>query len=165
MSRYQLRASAGGNESQDWAQMLLTMYMRWASRNSYRVLIHDRIMPPWASLAWAGIVRVELEIDCPPELLAGEVGVHRLVRTSPFDPESRRHTSFAEFSGEGFAHMCFPSQVQVRRYTLTPYHLVKDLRTQQEVKDVNAVMGGHIEPFIEAWSKFVKEQEPNERII
>ena len=152
MSKYQIRAGAGCNESQDWAQMLLTIYMRWAARNNYQVSVLTRVMPERASLAWAGLISVSLEIDCPVALLAGEIGVHRLVRVSPFDPKSRRYTSFVEMcNGQCAAHEAVP--MHIRSYVLAPYHLVKDHRTKQEITDVNAVLEGHIEPFIDAWSK------------
>lgn len=160
--RYSIRAGSGGNESQDWAQMLLTMYMRWAARNGHQVLVHQYERPQWASLAWAGIVRVDFEIDCPSSLLQGEIGIHRLVRTSPFDAERRRHTSFA-----ALALNCDPVNLEthIRSYVLAPYHLVKDSRTKQEVSDVNAVFEGHIEPFIESYAKFVKDQNQENSTI
>ena len=150
---YEVRAGSGGNESQDWAQMLLTMYMRWAARNGYRILVHDRELPEWGSLAWAGIVRVVFEIDCAPSLLAGEIGVHRLVRTSPFDAERRRYTSFAALTPNTEP---INLETHIRSYVFAPYHLVKDLRTKLETTDVNAVLEGHIDPFIESYSKFIR---------
>lgn len=150
--RYQIKAGSGGNESQDWAQMLLSMYMRWAARNGYQVLVHRYDMPQWASLAWAGIQCVEFEVDCPPSLLEGEIGIHRLVRTSPFDAERRRHTSFAALYPVSTSPADF--EVHIRSYVFAPYHLVKDCRTKQEITDVHAVLEGHIEPFIDGYAKW-----------
>ena len=82
---------AGGTESQDWAQMLFRMYSRWAEQNNYTVSIielqHGDV---------AGIKSATLEINGPNAYgyLKAESGVHRLVRISPFDSNSRRHTSF-----------------------------------------------------------------------
>ena len=87
-----IRAGAGGTESQDWAEMLMRMYIRWAERNNYSVEILDT--SPGEE---AGIKSVTLGITGPYALgyLKSEHGVHRLVRLSPFDADHARHTSFA----------------------------------------------------------------------
>jgi peptide chain release factor 2 len=87
-----IHPGAGGTESQDWAEMLLRMYTRWAENNDYQVETLD-LLPGEE----AGIKRVTLLIsgDYCYGYLKGERGVHRLVRISPFDSSSRRHTSFA----------------------------------------------------------------------
>lgn len=88
-----LQAGAGGTEAQDWANMLMRMYMRWAERGGYSVELLDET--PGEE---AGIKSATLRIskgDFPYGWLKGETGVHRLVRISPFDSASRRHTSFA----------------------------------------------------------------------
>ena len=87
-----LHPGAGGTESQDWAEMLLRMYLRWAERHDFEAALLDRL-----DGEEAGIKSVTLAIRGPNAYgyLQGENGVHRLVRISPFDAASRRHTSFA----------------------------------------------------------------------
>jgi peptide chain release factor 2 len=88
----QINSGAGGTESQDWAQMLMRMYIRYAERNNYAVRELDLNEGDGA-----GIKSVSLEIEGKYAFgyLKGENGVHRLVRLSPFDSNNRRHTSFA----------------------------------------------------------------------
>ena len=88
----EIHAGAGGTESQDWAEMLLRMYTRWAEQNGYKVQlleVHDG--------EEAGIKSATLQVSGPNAYgwLKTESGVHRLVRISPFDSAARRHTSFA----------------------------------------------------------------------
>lgn len=87
-----INPGAGGTESQDWAQILMRMYMRWAERKGFKVEIMD-LLPGEE----AGIKSVALTISGQYAYgyLKGEAGVHRLVRISPFDANKRRHTSFA----------------------------------------------------------------------
>jgi peptide chain release factor 2 len=87
-----INAGAGGTEAQDWAEMLLRMYTRWAERKGYRVSLADMVEGEVA-----GIKSATLEIEglYAYGYLKGESGVHRLVRISPFDSNARRHTSFA----------------------------------------------------------------------
>jgi len=87
-----VHAGAGGTESQDWAEMLLRMYLRWAERNHYRTEILDQ-----TEGEEAGLKSVTTAIDgrWAYGRLKSERGVHRLVRISPFDSQNRRHTSFA----------------------------------------------------------------------
>ncbi len=87
-----IHAGAGGTEAQDWAQMLLRMYTRWAERHGYDVELVDLLEGDEA-----GIKSATLEIRGPYAYgyLKAESGVHRLVRISPFDANARRHTSFA----------------------------------------------------------------------
>src|SRR5207245_8499159 len=87
-----IHPGAGGTESQDWAEMLLRMYLRWCERNSMGVVITDRLEGEGA-----GIKSVTFEVNGENAygLLVSEIGVHRLVRISPFDANARRHTSFA----------------------------------------------------------------------
>lgn len=88
----EIHPGAGGTESQDWAQMLLRMYTRYLERNEWKAKTLDL-----QSGDEAGIKSAVLEIDTPFAYgyLKSESGVHRLVRISPFDSQSRRHTSFA----------------------------------------------------------------------
>ena len=87
-----IHPGAGGTESQDWAEMLLRMYLRWAERDGFETVITDRLEGEGA-----GIKSVTFEVNGENAygLLQSEVGVHRLVRISPFDANARRHTSFA----------------------------------------------------------------------
>ena len=85
-------AGAGGTEAQDWAEMLYRMYTRWAERHGFKYKIVDYIDGDEAGLKSADIV---IEGENAYGYLKSEVGVHRLVRISPFDSSGRRHTSFA----------------------------------------------------------------------
>jgi peptide chain release factor 2 len=87
-----IHPGAGGTESQDWAEMLLRMYLRWAERKGFPTEVTDRLEGEGA-----GIKSVTFEVNGENVygLLQSEVGVHRLVRISPFDANARRHTSFA----------------------------------------------------------------------
>ncbi|HEV2387664.1 MAG TPA: peptide chain release factor 2 [Candidatus Acidoferrales bacterium] len=87
-----IKPGAGGTESQDWAEMLLRMYLKWAERHGFRTTVLDAQPGEEAGMK-AATLRVEGENAYG--LLAGETGVHRLVRISPFDQAARRHTSFA----------------------------------------------------------------------
>ena len=87
-----INPGAGGTESQDWAEMLMRMYLRYGERNSYKIKTLHHLPGDEA-----GIKSVTLEFtgDYAYGYLKGETGVHRLVRISPYDSNSRRHTSFA----------------------------------------------------------------------
>jgi peptide chain release factor 2 len=87
-----IHPGAGGTESQDWAEMLLRMYLRWAERQGFKAEINE-----YQAAEEAGIKSATVTISGENAfgLLAGEIGVHRLVRISPFDQAKRRHTSFA----------------------------------------------------------------------
>ncbi len=87
-----IHPGAGGTEAQDWAEMLLRMYLRWAERQGFKANVTDRIDSDEAGIKSATI---EIEGEYAYGLLQSEVGVHRLVRISPFDSNARRHTSFA----------------------------------------------------------------------
>lgn len=236
-----LHAGAGGTEAQDWAQMLLRMYVRWAERSNYKVETMD-----FQDGDEAGIKSATLLISGRNAYgyLKAEKGVHRLVRISPFDSNARRHTSFAAVDvmpeiddtvqidirsedlkvdtfragGAGGQHINktdsavrmthLPTGVivqcqsersqiqnreqcmrllrarlfelererqaaekaelagdyqriewgsQIRSYVFHPYSLAKDHRTSFEVGNVQAVMDGELDGFIEAWLK--KQQE------
>ncbi len=230
-----LHAGAGGTEAQDWVQMLLRMYTRWAEAHDYTVKILD-----YLDGDEAGIKSVTINVigENAYGYLKSESGVHRLVRISPFDASGRRHTSFASLevmpelddtiqvdinpedlrvdtyraSGAGGQHINktdsairithIPTGVvvscqtersqfqnkdtamkmlrsklmklkerehkekiedlkgvqldiawgsQIRSYVFMPYTLVKDHRTNHEMGDVNAVMDGELDSFINAF--------------
>ena len=232
-----IHPGAGGTESQDWAEMLYRMYTRWANKNNYQINEVDLLEGDEA-----GIKSVTFEVigENAYGYLKGEMGVHRLVRISPFDSNSRRHTSFASIevlpeisddveldinpddlridtyraSGAGGQHVNktssavrithIPTNIvaqcqsersqiqnretamrmlksklldlkekehketiedlkgiqreiawgsQIRSYIFCPYTLVKDHRTNYEVGNVQAVMDGDIDGFIEAYLK------------
>jgi peptide chain release factor 2 len=232
-----IHPGAGGVESQDWAQMLMRMYLRWAETHGYKTEIADLQIGDEA-----GIKGVTFTIEGPYAYgyIKAEAGVHRLVRISPFDANKRRHTSFAAVliypeiadsiaveirdedlkidtfraSGAGGQHVNKVSSAvrithiptgiivacqsersqlrnkelamkivrsriydltlksrekkiegfigdkkeiswgsQIRSYTLQPYRLVKDHRTNIEVGDVDAVLDGRIDVFIAACLK------------
>jgi len=86
-----IHAGAGGTESQDWAQMLLRMYLRWAERRGYETEILD-VSPGEEAGIKSAVVGVSGDYACG--YLKSEHGVHRLVRLSPFDADHARHTSF-----------------------------------------------------------------------
>jgi len=230
-----INPGAGGTESQDWAEMLMRMYIRYAERQNFKLRELD-----FQEGDVAGIKSVSLEIegDYAFGYLKGENGVHRLVRLSPFDSANRRHTSFAsvyvypvvddsieitinpaDLSWDTFrsggpggqnvnkvetavrvrhqpsglivecqetrsqgqnrekALKMLKSQLyeiemrkqqdekdkiegnkkkiewgsQIRSYTMHPYKLVKDVRTNYESSDVQGVMDGDIDDFIKAY--------------
>lgn len=234
-AQLEISAGAGGTEAQDWAQMLMRMYTRWAERKGYTIEILDL-----SEGEEAGIKGAVLEIKglYAYGFLKAEAGVHRLVRISPFDSQARRHTSFASAfvypvvdndinieirdedikmdvfraSGAGGQHVNktssavrlthIPSGIvvasqqersqhknkntalkmlknrlyqieaekqakkkaemdanksdvsfgsQIRSYVFQPYTMVNDHRTELKIPDVQRVMDGDIDPFIEAY--------------
>ena len=91
----QINAGAGGTEAQDWADIILRMYLRWCERNSFKTSVLER-----SDGEEAGIKSITLKVEGADAYgwLKTETGVHRLVRISPFDSNARRHTSFASVS-------------------------------------------------------------------
>jgi peptide chain release factor 2 len=236
-AQLEISAGAGGTEAQDWAQMLLRLYTRWAERKGYAMEMLDL-----SEGEEAGIKGAVLEIKGPFAygFLRPESGVHRLVRISPFDSQARRHTSFASVfvypvvneeinieireedlrvdvyraSGAGGQHVNKTSSAvrithlptgivtasqqersqfknkatalkmlknrlyqleaekqaavkaafdankqdvtfgsQIRSYVFQPYTMVNDHRTELKIADVQKVMDGDIDPFIQAYLK------------
>ena len=231
-----IHSGAGGTEACDWVSMLYRMYTRWAERHGYSFDILDILE------AEGGIKSVTMQVNGPFAYgyLKAESGIHRLVRISPFDSNSRRHTSFAsvfcfpvlddtielditpedlridtyraggaggqhvnktdsavrithlptgivvqcqnersQYKNKAFAMKVLRSRLyeyyknerdkdreklemekkdiswgnQIRSYTFQPYTLVKDHRTKHEVGNIQAVMDGEIDPFIEEYLK------------
>lgn len=238
-----IHPGAGGTESCDWAQMLYRMYTRWASDNSYKVKELD-----YLDGEEAGIKSVTFLVEglYAYGYLKGEMGVHRLVRISPFDSGGRRHTSFASVevlpeieedveivinpddlridtyraSGAGGQHVNktssavrithIPTNIvvscqsersqiqnretamkmlkskllnlkekehkdkiedlkgnqmdiawgsQIRSYVFCPYTMVKDHRTNYEVGNIQSVMDGELNDFMDAYLKYLKNQK------
>ena len=231
----EINAGAGGTEAQDWAEMLLRMYLRWAERKDYKVQILDQLSGEEAGIKSATI---NIKGENAYGRLRSEIGVHRLVRISPFDANSRRHTSFSSVfvlpdieddieididekdlridtyrsSGAGGQHVnktesavrithnptgivvqcqnersqhknkAFAMKVlkarlyqheqqkrneekaasqsekmeiawgsQIRSYVLQPYQMIKDHRTNVENGNVQAVLDGDLDKFMEAY--------------
>jgi len=232
-----IHPGAGGTESQDWAEMLMRMYSRWAERRGYTVHVLDLIAGEEAGIK---SVTMELRGEYAYGYMKAEKGVHRLVRISPFDAQSRRHTSFASVfvypvvddsveidlrdediemevfraSGAGGQHVNKTSSAvrlrhiptgiavscqqersqhknratalkmlkaalyqraieerekkraaleatktdiswgnQIRSYVFQPYTMVNDHRTELKVSDVQSVMDGELDEFIETYLK------------
>ena len=230
-----INAGAGGTESQDWAQMLFRMYLRWAEGKRFKMDVIDILAGEEAGIK---NVTATVEGAYAYGYLRAETGVHRLVRISPFDANKRRHTSFASVfvypeiaddidvnidekdlridtyrsGGHGGQHINvtdsavrithLPTNIvaqcqnersqhknkamamkvlrarlyeyyraqkdqelahldgvkqaiawgsQIRSYVLAPYQLVKDHRTGEETGNVNAVLDGDLDRFIEAF--------------
>jgi len=235
----EIHAKDGGTDAQDWAEMMLRMYQRWAERRGFEFELDEVSAGQEAGILSATfIVRGRFATG----LLSGERGVHRLVRISPFDSQARRQTSFASFSavpfleelsgevdidekelrvdtyrssGAGGQHVNvtdsavrlthLPTGIvvsvqnersqhqnkakamqilgarlaerqreeraaeldaiagpkaqvgwgaQIRSYVLAPYQQVKDLRTEHETGNVNGVLDGDLEPFMEAYLRW-----------
>lgn len=87
-----IHSGAGGTEAQDWAEMLMRMYLRWGEQNNFKMTILDILEGDGAGIKSASI---EVQGEFAYGYLKAENGVHRLVRISPFDANKRRHTSFA----------------------------------------------------------------------
>ncbi|HWQ81845.1 MAG TPA: peptide chain release factor 2 [Ignavibacteria bacterium] len=87
-----INSGAGGTEAQDWAEMLMRMYIRYAEKNKFKVTLADRLDGDGAGIKSATL---EIDGDYAYGYLKAENGVHRLVRISPFDANKKRHTSFA----------------------------------------------------------------------
>src|ERR671932_543380 len=166
-----VHAGTGGTDSQDWDEMLLRMLMRWAERRGFQVEMVEASPGEEAGIKSATfIARGENAYG----LFSAEKGVHRLVRISPFDAQSRRHTAFAgvevapfvendvevdidpeelqidtyRASGAGGQDVGWGSQI--RSYVLHPYTMVKDHRTGVEVGDAQRVLDGDLDPFVRA---------------
>jgi peptide chain release factor 2 len=232
-----IHPGAGGTESQDWAEMLMRMYVRWAERHGFEVAVLDLLPGEEAGIK---SVTIEIKGQYAYGYLKAEKGVHRLVRISPYDSQARRHTSFASVfvypdiddtievdlreedikmdvfraSGAGGQHVNKTSSAvrlthvptntvvscqqersqtknratamkmlraaiyqkkleeqeaaravveatktdnswgnQIRSYVFQPYTMVNDHRTEVKVGDVQRVMDGDLDTFIQAYLK------------
>jgi peptide chain release factor 2 len=238
----EIHSGAGGTDAQDWAEMLLRMYLRWAENRGFDVELDEVQGGTEAGITSATFI---VKGRYAYGLLRGEKGVHRLIRISPFDANARRHTAFASFdavpaleqaeepeidpnelrvdtyrsSGAGGQHVNVTdsavrithiptgivvsvqnerSQIQnrakamqilaarlaerqrverqqelealsgekrevafgsqIRTYTLAPFQLVKDERTRYETGNVRAVLDGELDPFVEAYLQWRRQQ-------
>jgi peptide chain release factor 2 len=240
----EIHAKDGGTDAQDWAEMMVRMYQRWAERRGFEMEIEDVSAGQEAGILSASFI---IRGRYATGLLTSERGVHRLVRISPFDAQARRHTSFASMnvvpffedlsgevdidekdlridtyrsSGAGGQHvnvtdsavrithlptgtvvavqnersqhqnkakalqilasklaelqretrdaelsaMAGPKALvgwgaQIRSYVLAPYQQVKDLRTDHETGNVQAVLDGDLDPFMEAYLRWRRAGE------
>ncbi len=240
----EVHSGAGGTDAQDWTQMLLRMFSRWAERRGFEVVIDELQLGTEAGVTSATFtVKGRYAFG----LLSSERGVHRLIRISPFDANARRQTAFASFdlvpaldhaeepeidsgdlridtyrsSGAGGQHVNvtdsavrithLPTGIvvscqnersqmqnkaramqilaarlaerqrqereaelarlagtkadvafgsQIRTYTLAPYRLVKDERTRHETGNVDAVLDGDLDDFMEAWLQWRRRHAP-----
>ena len=108
-----INAGAGGTESCDWAEMLLRMYRMWADRHGYKNNVVDFTEGDQAGFR---SVTATVEGNCAYGYLKAEIGVHRLVRISPFDANKRRHTSFASV----FVYPDIEEEVEIPNKEATP---------------------------------------------
>ena len=149
----EIHAGAGGTESQDWADMLRRMYLKWSDKKKFKSNLISEHRGDEAGIKSATI---KIEGDYVFGWLKKESGIHRLVRISPFDSGARRHTSFASVwiypvvdeninnskSEIGWGH-------QIRSYILQPYRLVKDNRTNFESTSPDKILDGDLDKFLE----------------
>ena len=169
----EINSGAGGTESQDWAEMLERMYMRWAERAKFKVEVLEEHAGEEAGIKSATLL---IKGHNAYGWAKTESGVHRLVRISPYDSQARRHTSFASVwvypvvddtidiqvnesdcridtyraSGEQDSKSDIGWGHQIRSYVLQPYQMVKDLRTGVESTSPQDVLDGDIDAFMEA---------------
>ena len=113
-----IQAGAGGTEAQDWAAMLLRMYLRYAERKGYAVEVLEESEGEVAGIKTASI---RISGDYAYGMLRSETGIHRLVRKSPFDSNARRHTSFCSVSAypeidDSFAVEINPADLRIDTY-------------------------------------------------
>ena len=161
-----IQAGSGGTEAQDWAEMLLRMYLRWGERRGFKTELIE-VSP--GEVAGIKSATIKVEGAYIYGLLRTETGVHRLVRKSPFDSGNRRHTSFAAvlvspeaklYEFEIYKQKAEQQKIeesksdigwgnQIRSYVLDQSR-VKDLRTNIETGNTQAVLDGEIDFFIEA---------------
>jgi len=149
-------AGAGGVDATDWAQMLMRVIIRYCERKCWEV---TEISETPGEQAGLSSVTFNVAGDLAYRMLKTEMGVHRLVRISPFDAEARRQTSFAAIIvTHGITAVpAMPSNIDVkwdhpiRSYIMYPYQQVMDHRTDVKVSDVSGVLDGSIDCFIEAY--------------
>lgn len=155
-----IRAGAFGEDSQDWVKMLVRMYSQWGASHNYKVHI----------LEIDRSSKIEISGDWAYGCMRSEIGVHRLVRISPFDAEDRRIACFASVmlapdigepdKGDGRAFEVYKKRTewgsQTRSYVMHPYQKVSDHRTKYKTTDVAGVLDGDLDAFIEAYLRAQK---------
>ncbi len=174
---FSIHAGSGGTEAMDWAGMLQRMYERWFQTKDWKVSLTDI-----NTEETGGIKSVQFEVKGYNAYgyCKGEKGVHRLVRISPFDSQSRRHTSFASVDVYPVLKDIGEIQIdekdikvdtyrstgaggqqgsQIRSYVFQPYTLVKDHRTGEETGNIEKVMNGDLDPFVDAYLNWHAQQE------
>ena len=157
----EVQSGSGGTEAQDWAEMLLRMYLRWMERKGFTGSVSEISDGDVAGIKSATVL---VKGSYAYGWLKTETGVHRLVRKSPFDSGNRRHTSFASifisYELELQQRKAEQRQIedskadigwgsQIRSYVLDQSR-VKDIRTNVEVTNPTAVLDGDLDIFIEA---------------
>jgi len=154
---FSIHAGAGGTEAQDWTQMLMRMYLRWAERHHFKTTITDM-----TEGEEAGVKSVTVEVDGPYAYgyLKAEKGTHRLVRLSPFDSNNRRHTSFAKVEvmpvlDEDIEVEINPNDIQIEVY------LSSGAGGQNVQKNMTAVRVRHVPTGIIATSQNERSQTQN----
>ena len=121
----EIHAGAGGTESQDWAEMLQRMYVRWAESKAYRVSLLQESKGEEAGIKSSTI---KISGDFTYGWLKRESGIHRLVRISPFDSNKRRHTSFASI----WVYPEISEHYKSRKYSM----ILKDYEIEKNVEDI-----------------------------
>src|SRR2546422_733857 len=155
-----IHPGAGGTESQDWAEMLMRMYVRWAENRGYKVETLDYLPGEEAGIRITHIP-TGIVVQCQNERsqLKNKMGAMKVLRARLYELErKKKEEEFNAFVGEK-KEIGFGSQI--RSYVFQPYQLVKDHRTNVEVGNINAVMDGDLDPFIEAYLlQSVKQDKP-----
>ena len=149
----EIKPGAGGTESQDWAQMLERLYVRWAEDHRFKVEIEEE-----QAGEEAGIKSATLRVSGTNAYgwLKTESGVHRLVRISPWKMLRARLYEIELQKREAAAQALHAAKTdigwghQIRSYVLQPYQMVKDLRTGHQTSDTQSVLDGDIDPFLRA---------------
>jgi peptide chain release factor 2 len=157
---FSIHAGAGGTEAQDWAEMMLRMYLRWSERKGYKTIITDM-----TAGEEAGIKSVTVEVDgaFAYGYLKAEKGTHRLVRLSPYDSSNRRHTSFAKVEvvpviDEDIEIEIDPSEIEIEVY------LSSGAGGQNVQKNATAVRIRHLPTGIVVTSQNERSQTQNRQL-